>query len=192
MVEDILAWKPVGPSLLNIVDSSGASPLHLAVGQNKVDIVELLLQVESHLAYISDKDGLFPLHTAASIESARMIDELVKECPDFYELVDDNGMNFLHCAVERNNGTVVRHICENSRFAMLLNATTFEGNTPLHIAVKYGYTRVVSMLLQTMSVQININNRDGLTAKDLAYIALQSMRIPYFLVKLFSQRHHVN
>lgn len=168
MVEDILAWKPVGPSLLNRVDSSGASPLHVAVVQNELDIVELLLQVGRHLAHISDKDGLFPLHIAASIESTKMVDELVKGCPDFYELVDDNGMNLLHLAVGRNNVTVVRHICENVRFVMLLNATDFKGNTPLHVAVEYGYTRVVSILLQTMSVQINIKNKDGLTAKDLA------------------------
>lgn len=41
---------------------------------------------------------------------------------------------------------------------MLLNATDYEGNTPLHLAAKFGFPRIVSLLLQTMAVKVDIVN----------------------------------
>jgi len=75
-----------------------------------------------------------------------------KKCPDHYELVDDQGRNFLHCAAEHNQDRVVQHICQNDTFAMLLNATDYEGNTPLQ------FPRIVSTLLRNMTVEISIGN----------------------------------
>lgn len=57
----------------------------------------------------------------------------------------------------------------------------YEGNTPLHLAVKYGHPRMVSFLLQTMSVEVGITNVDGLTPADLAYSHLEP-GLHYFLV----------
>jgi ankyrin repeat protein len=62
-----------------------------------------------------------------------------------------------------------------------LNAMDSEGNTPLHLAAEYGRPRMVSLLLETMSVDVAITNRDGLTAADLAYRHLQP-GLHYFLV----------
>lgn len=95
--------------------------------------------------------------------------ELVERCPDYAELVDGQGRNFLHCAIEHDQENVVRFICRDGALAALLNAMDFEGSTPLHLAVKYGRPRMVSLLLQNMSVEVGITNRDGLTAADLAY-----------------------
>jgi ankyrin repeat protein len=43
---------------------------------------------------------------------------------------------------------------------MLLNAIDAEGNTPLHIAAKHGFPRIVSLLLQTTTVEIGITNKN--------------------------------
>lgn len=79
---------------------------------------------------------------------------------------------------------MVQHICQNDTFAMLLNATDYEGNTPLHLAVKYGFPRIVGVLLQIMAVEIGITNRDGLSVQDLADRAVSPSRWCYFLVSL--------
>ncbi|TVU38774.1 hypothetical protein EJB05_12160, partial [Eragrostis curvula] len=181
MVQDILAWEPEGPALLTRVDSEGRSALHFAVRGQNHDVVELLLNVDNQLAGISDHEGFYPVHYAAAWGDARMIDVLIKKCPEYYELVGNDGRNLLHCAVGKNNDTVVRYICQNERFAMLLNTTTFQGNTPLHLAVMYGYPRMVSILLQSRGVEVNIHNKDGLTARDVAYQLYPSGRLSYFL-----------
>jgi ankyrin repeat protein len=173
MVREILAWEPEGSNLLARVDSSGRTALHLAVLYCEVAAVELLLTVETSLARISDNDGLFPLHAAAMSGCRRIIDVFIEKIPDCCEIVDGQGRNFLHCAVENNRERLIRHICRNDKLTSLLNATDAEGNTPLHLAVRYGHPRVVSVLLQTMSVETGIVNNDGLTARDVAYMKLE-------------------
>jgi ankyrin repeat protein len=138
------------------------------------------------LASISDDQGSFPIHVAATMGETRIVDELVRRSPDYCEMVDAKGRNILHRAVEHGQERVVRHICQNDMFAMLLNATDFDGNTSLHLAVKYEHPRIVSLLLATTSVELGITNKDRLTARDLAERAMELKPNPNFLVSIVS------
>ncbi|KAG2637462.1 hypothetical protein PVAP13_2NG520900 [Panicum virgatum] len=153
MAQEILNWKPEGPTLLTKVDSSGRTPLQFAVMHGKLDVVQLFLDERTSMeqVHISDNRGLYAVHTAAMVGRAGIIDELIKKCPDYYGLVDDKGRNLLHC------------------------------NTPLHLAVKHGFPRIVSLLLQTMTVETGVTNKYGLTAGDLGRRALAPGRWYYFL-----------
>ncbi|KAJ1267204.1 hypothetical protein BS78_07G038300 [Paspalum vaginatum] len=180
--EEILSWEPVGPSLLTEVDSSGRTPLQYAVLYGSFHVVQLFLDGRtSEQLRIPDNHGLFPVHTAAMVGRASVIDELIKKCPDYYELVDEGGRNLLHCAVQHDKGSVVCHVCQNDKLEMLLNATDDDGNTPLHLAAKHGFPRIVSLLLQKTSVETCITNKDGLTAADLCGRAIAPRRLHYFL-----------
>lgn len=173
--------------MLTRVDSSGKTPLHFAVIYGALDIVQLFLDgyAPLRLDTISDNEGSYPVHAAAIFGETRILDELVKKCPNYYELVDNKGRNLLHVAVEHEKKTVVRHICQNDMFSMLLNATDYDGNTPLHLAVKYSYPRIFGLLMGTTSVDMRITNKDGHTARDLASHALAARQMRYFLVSLY-------
>ncbi|KAJ1291197.1 hypothetical protein BS78_02G299800 [Paspalum vaginatum] len=175
MAQEILNWAPdEGSALLAQVNSSGRTPLHYAIFFQRLDVVDLFLDVPAssgELARTPDNDGLFPVHFAAMVGSTAIINKLVEKYPDYDQMVDDRGRNLLHCAVEYNQDTVVRHICQDASFSGLLNSMDCDGNTPLHLAAKHGFPRIVSSLLQSMSVEMNVVNKDGLTARDLAWDA---------------------
>jgi ankyrin repeat protein len=100
-------------------------------------------------------------------------------------MVDAKGRNILHRAVEHGQERVVRHICQNDMFAMLLNATDSDGNTSLHLAVKHEHPRIVSLLLATTSVELGITNKERLTARDLAERAMVLKPNRNFLVSVY-------
>ncbi|WVZ66156.1 hypothetical protein U9M48_015422 [Paspalum notatum var. saurae] len=174
MAQQILKWKPEGPSLLAKVNSLGRTPLHSAIWNQRLDVVDLFIDAPTsdELARISNNKGLFPVHFAAMVGSTTIVNKLAEKCPDYCEMVDDCGRNLLHYAVKYNQDNVVRHICQNAAFSGLLNAMDCDGNTPLHLAAARGFARIVSLLLQTMSVEIHLANKDGQTALDVAWKAL--------------------
>jgi hypothetical protein len=53
-----------------------------------------------------------------------------------------------------------------------------------HVAVKHGFYKIVNVLLDTMSVDMNVVNKDGLTAGDLARAAALSP-LTYLWVNLY-------
>jgi ankyrin repeat protein len=68
MAQEILSWKPQGPSLLTRVDSTGRTPLHFAVIYGRFHTVRLFLNdiTSAEQVGISDNHGLFPVHVAAT------------------------------------------------------------------------------------------------------------------------------
>ncbi|XP_073004729.1 protein ACCELERATED CELL DEATH 6-like isoform X4 [Typha latifolia] len=125
-----------------------------------------LLKWNQILAKISDESGSTPLHYAASAKNDKM-------CPDLDELLDNKGRNLLHTAVEYKSTAIVRYVCGRSELVKLMNARDFEGNTPLHLAVRSGDQEIVSLLIRNKRVYLNIMNNEGLTPLDLSIIGVE-------------------
>ncbi|KAJ4762866.1 Ankyrin repeat protein family-like protein [Rhynchospora pubera] len=173
---NLLKWNP---QLAKGIDKWGRTPLHYATAFGVFDSVQLLLNHDPSMVYISDASGLFPLHIAASTGDLQIIIRLLQESPDYDELLDSEGKNFLHISIEHKRVLVARYVCENPCFSRILNAQDDKGNTPLHIAVKNEYEKIVIVLIGNPAVKTNLVNKDGLTALDLATI--HDHTFPYLL-----------
>ncbi|XP_072951004.1 protein ACCELERATED CELL DEATH 6-like [Typha angustifolia] len=173
IAEKLLRWEP---KLAKHADISGSTPLHYAASAGNGRMVKLLLKHDTSLAYIADSGGLFPVHVAAITGEVSIVDELIKHCPYSDELVDNEERNLLHIVVKHKNKPIVWYVCKRPELVKLMNGRDYQGNTPLHLAVKIGDQGIVSLLMQNKTVNSSIINKEGLTPLDISTGALASPR----------------
>ncbi|XP_073004952.1 protein ACCELERATED CELL DEATH 6-like [Typha latifolia] len=160
IVIELLKWNQIPAK---IADKSGSTPLHYASFIGDAEVVKLLLRHDTRPAYISDLDGLFPVHVAARCGAVAVIGVFLEKCLDLDELLNNEGRNLLHIAVEHEKIELVKYVCRKPELVKLMNGEDYEWNTPLHLAVRKGDQKTVSLLVGNKRVCLNIMNKDGLT-----------------------------
>lgn len=80
------------------------------------------------------------------------------------EQEESNGYSELHRAVIENDYNRVRTLVVYED----VDARDNDGNTPLHLAARFGYTKCALILLKDGKADVNIVNDDGKTALELA------------------------
>lgn len=169
MVSLLLDWKPSGQSLSYQADSSGSSPLHLALSDGDQAVVGAILNISPPcVVRMQDSGGLSALHIAAAMGHAHIVEALIKACPDITELRDNHGGNFLHSAARGGQSKVVQLVLRKRTLHSLLNVQDGDGNTPLHLAVAACAPSIVEALMRHGKVQADFMNNDGHTPLDLA------------------------
>ncbi|KAF3336173.1 Ankyrin-3 [Carex littledalei] len=174
-------------------DETGRTPLHFVALIGDYDIAKLLLDKDPSLAYIPDSGRSFPIHTAVRMGHVKMIRLLLQWCPDPCQLLDENGKNILHIAVEAETTDILYRslIYPNDRlttsyskkmFTRMANTMDNKGNTPLHLAAEYEYNDVMVSLFKKGKADLTLQNKEGLTAVDIAMIKLRKYTKPYQVI----------
>lgn len=98
---------------VNLADSYGSSPLHLAVRCKKVklSLIEQLIQKGADVHYKNTADGLTSLHYASSSGSVDVAKLLIDKGADV-NAVDNKGTTPLILAVKKNSLAMVRLLLE--------------------------------------------------------------------------------
>ena len=78
-IEELALAIKKNPNLVNKTDSSGQIPLHLAILEDQLDIVEILLNTKTIDPNIQDNDGLVPLRLAISEGQIEITKALLKK-----------------------------------------------------------------------------------------------------------------
>lgn len=82
-------------------------------------------------------------------------------------VTDKYGMNLLHhAATKKENTKAIQFFLDQKIYD--INTANILGNTPLHLAAKYGDEEGVKLLLQVPHINKTIRNQEGHTAYDIA------------------------
>uniref|UniRef100_A0A8P4KAM6 Nuclear factor of kappa light polypeptide gene enhancer in B-cells 2 (p49/p100) n=1 Tax=Dicentrarchus labrax TaxID=13489 RepID=A0A8P4KAM6_DICLA len=138
-VVEALLRAGADPSLL---DKDGRGPIHLAVlAGDHASLRPLLAHLgerHAHLVNTPDYHGLHPLHLAVRKDGERCLRLLVEGGAKINAPEQKSGNTALHLAVRENLFKVLKAD---------VNACTFGGNTPLHLAASLGSPTLCSMLV---------------------------------------------
>ena len=148
-------------SLQSKLLKTGASPLHIATENNKVDIVSLFLSFPETDVNQADSGGWTPLHSAAYEGFFNIVEILLHTAKGYLCLnsLNDYGNTPLNIAVMNNQIDIVNVLLENDAKADIPNN---EGWTPLHSAASRGFLNIVEILLEN-DAKTDIPSNNGWT-----------------------------
>ncbi|KAA8524418.1 hypothetical protein F0562_010858 [Nyssa sinensis] len=156
-------------SLNDLVDENGRTPLSYAVSISYLDGVCCILNLKAFTEYTynRDRDGFYPIHMASRNSHINVIQEFLKRCPDSRELLNPKGQNILNVAAENGSANTICYMLKIYELENLINERDKDGNTALHLASRYGYPKVVSILTWDKRVCSELVNDKGRMTLDV-------------------------
>lgn len=156
-------------------DKKGRNAFLVAAAMNNTSALNFLRRLNSRMIRSYDNNGDGPLHWAITAKGNPNNIIVLKNLIGQGAPIDDQnykGGTPLHLAVFRRNEAAVRYLLEISANP---NIQDHLGNTPLHVAAKWGYTDMVNIFFDVFvkgtanrilratvkGVDPNIKNRDG-------------------------------
>ncbi|XP_075939591.1 nuclear factor NF-kappa-B p100 subunit-like isoform X2 [Anarhichas minor] len=159
-VVEVLLRAGADPSLL---DKDGRSPIHLAALAGDTATLRPLLahlgERHAHLVNTPDYHGLHPLHLSVRRDGERCLRLLVEGGAKINAPEQKSGNTALHLAVRENLFKVACTLITELKADV--NASTFGGNTPLHLAASLGSPTLCSMLVAA-GADKNVENDEPL------------------------------
>ena len=153
-IERISAIINDDPTLLNVPNDDGMTPLNLASFNGNHEIVSMLLESGADIT-IGDMDNSQPIHCAAISGNVHVAELLLAQGADVNDK-DNNGATPLGFAAGRRHLDMVRYLIEQGADVNVQNA---EGWTPIFFA---GTPEVAAVILDNGG-NMNAQSNDGAT-----------------------------
>ena len=148
-------------------DDRGYTALHIAALHGQAHLIDVLIQ-NGAIVNATDYFGHSPLHLACHKGYQNVILLLLHFKADVM-LTDGIGNTPLHLCVDNGHEDCVKGILFSDvcRGKLNINAQNERGDTPLHLAAKWGYGLIVSILLEN-GAEVFSRNRKKQTPLSLA------------------------
>lgn len=149
---------------LDIQDNSGSTALTWAIlgrTENTVAIAKMLLNKTFNLN-LQDSGGYTPLMWAADFGITDLVSLLI-ERKAAVDIRDNQGCTALTWAIKGRSSDVYNNVKILVRAGCHINIFDDNGYTPLMWAAEYGFTEVVSLLIEKQA-DVNLKDNNGNTA----------------------------
>ena len=143
-------------NLLNIKDSGGITPVHLAATLRSAETLVLFIQKGGD-AHVSDSTGKTPLHYAIQNHSLPCVEYLVQQVKSKIEKADYSGETPLMLAAKVNGQNSVRFLLENG---VDKGKRDLLGNYAIHHAAQNGHLTVLETLFLKLD-DLELENHRG-------------------------------
>ncbi|KNA22812.1 hypothetical protein SOVF_030620 [Spinacia oleracea] len=164
VVKELL--KYANKDTLTQKNRSQFDPLHVAVNQGHLAIVQVLLDHDPGLIKTIGQSNATPLISAATRGHTDIVNELLSRDSSLMDLCKSNGKNALHFAVRQGHVEIVRALLNKD--STLARKTDKKGQTALHMAVKGNNCDVVRALLDADAAIVMRTDKFGNTALHVA------------------------
>lgn len=135
------------------------TPMHSAAGVNNHMAISMLLKHGSTSINAKDINGDTPLHIATRSKSVDAVRALLSSgC--HVDICNNNKMTAIHEACKNNDIDVLSVFCECRKD--MVNVVDDDGNSLIHLAIKYGHYHTVEILMQWGCKMINSKNKNGM------------------------------
>ncbi|XP_038613583.1 nuclear factor NF-kappa-B p100 subunit [Tachyglossus aculeatus] len=146
-----------------LLDRHGDSALHLALRAGSPELLRTLLGHPGpallQLLAMPDYQGFYPVHLAVRARSPECLDLLVASGAGVETAERQGGRTALHLATEMEELGLVSHLV--TKLGANVNARTFAGNTPLHLAAGLGSPTLTRLLLKA-GADVHAENEEPL------------------------------
>ena len=130
---------------------------------------------DKHRKAIQKTTGLSPVHIVLRAKQSEnrllSLKTLVEDFKFYPDCGSNSGVRPLQRAIEQGDIEVVEFLLETGK--VNINSQDCRGNTPLHYAVKHGYEKIVTCLLDH---NININSQTENNLTPLHYATLITLK----------------
>lgn len=154
-------------------DAEGRGPLHLAARSGNGAFCEFLHALDGIDLDARDKAGWTPLHHACAREKTSAVRALIGLGADLHA-TDNDGLTPLHRAMQERSDDVIDAYVQALGGKADFDAPSQNGDTPLMIAVRTGFTRSVDKLLAAGADVTRAQPDTGRTALHIALAERQS------------------
>ncbi|XP_031631906.1 ankyrin repeat domain-containing protein 27-like [Contarinia nasturtii] len=153
----------------NLQNTHGIGPIHVAAMHGLPKMLNSLLALGVNL-HIKDENNWSALHYAAGRGHQNTLLLLLHAGAEINALTNDKNTPLHLCALNGHSNCVkaLLYYSDHMKVRIDRNAQNKFGDTPLHLASKWGFTEIIDTLLE-YGVKTDIPNRMGHTALELAH-----------------------